>query len=43
MSYQECLDKINELKMGLDEALQSKRELEVEFIALKRNFLLQQK
>lgn len=27
MSYQECLDKINELKSALDEALESKREL----------------
>lgn len=29
MSYQECLDKINELNAALNEALESKRDLEV--------------
>jgi coiled-coil domain-containing protein 78 len=37
------MDKISELNISLNEALEGKRDLEVEFIALKRNFIMQQK
>jgi coiled-coil domain-containing protein 78 len=43
LGHQESLDKLAELNLSLSEALEAKRDLEVEFIALKRNFITQQK
>jgi hypothetical protein len=37
------MDKLQELNIALAEALETRRDLEVEFVALKRNFILQQK
>lgn len=43
LSYQQLKDKVQQLNEALSEALESKRDLEVEFIALKRNFIMMQK
>ena len=43
MSSQEMLQKLQEANESLNQALESKRDLEVEFIALKRNFLIVKK